>query len=103
MTRTKIATYPLALYVPHIFHEGLLPSEVALLTHQARERFITACNEALEVLNLTMDEGGAVWGKDVTPIIRAKHRDVVEETADLLDYEDIFDVATEWRARNESR
>lgn len=103
MIRTKIATYPLALYVPPIHHKGLLPSEVALLTYQTRGRFITACNEALEVLNLTMDEGGAVWGKDVTPIIRAKHRDIVEETADLLDYEDIFDVATEWRARNASR
>lgn len=102
MTRTKIATYPLALYVPPIHHKGLLPSEVAELTYQAHGRFISACNEALFVLDLTMDEGGAVWGADVSPEVRKKHRDIVEETADGLDYEDIFDVATEWRARNES-
>ena len=103
MTRSKIATYPLALYVPPIHHKGLLPSEVADLTYQARGRFISACNETLELLDLTMDEGGAVWGKDVSPYVRELHRDIVEETADILDYEDIFDVATEWRARNASR
>lgn len=103
MTHSKIATYPLALYVPPIHHKGLAPSEVAELTYQARGRFITACNEALNWLDLTMDEGGAVWGKNVSADVREKHRDIVEETADFLDYEDIFDVATEWRARNASR
>lgn len=103
MTRKKIATYPLAMYVPPIHHKGLLPSEVAELTYQAHGRFISACNEALHDLDLIMDEGGAVWGADVSPDVRAKHRDIVEETADGLDYEDIFDVATEWRARNASR
>lgn len=101
MTHTKIATYPFALYVPPIHHKGLLPSEVGLLTYRARKRFITACNEALDPLGMIMDTSGAVWG--VTLDEPKKLRDIVEEVADSLDYEDIFDVATEWRARNASR
>ena len=101
MTYSKIATYPLAQYVPPIHHKGLTSYEVAQLTHHAQERFIMACNEALSWLDLTMDTGGAVWGE--TSDEPKKHRDIVEETADSLDYEDIFDVATEWRARNASR
>ena len=65
MTRSKIATYPLALYVPPIHHKGLLPSEVAELTYQARGRFISACNETLELLDLTMDEPTFASVKDV--------------------------------------
>ena len=98
MTYSRIATYPLAQYVPPIHHKGLTSYEVAQLTHLAQERFITACNEALDPLGLTMDTSGSVWGE-----ASEKHRDIVEEVADSLDYEDIFDVATEWRARNASQ
>lgn len=97
MTYTRIATYPLALYVPPIDHKGIAPSKVALLTYEARGRFIRACNEALEGLDLTMDEGGSVWGKIVSPDVRARHRTIVEETADRLDYGDILDNAVRWR------
>lgn len=98
MTYSKIATYPLAQYVPPIHDKGLTPYEVAQLTHHAQGRFIMACNEALAPLNLRMDTGGSVWGET-----SEKHRDIVEEVADSLDYEDIFEIATEWRARNASQ
>lgn len=101
MTHIKIATYPFALYVPTIHPKGLTQYEVAQLTHHAQERFVSACNEALGWLDMIMDTSGAVWGE--TSDEPKKHRDIVEEVADSLDYEDIFDVATEWRARNASR
>ena len=99
MTYSKIATYPLAQYVPPIHDKGLTPYEVAQLTHHAQGRFIMACNEALDPLGLRMDTSGTVWGEGVASDVR----DIVEETADSLDYEDIFEIATEWRARNASQ